>query len=274
MASLLMKKELHQEKLMKKMIIGALVLIMSLFACEPGNRANRDILFQISTINALFNGIFEGTMSFKELKTHGDFTIGTFDSLDGELLGFDNNFYQVKADGKVYPVTDEMTTPFAVATFFDADKSFTITSPCRLEDVQEKILEEMGSENIFQAVKIEGNFSYVKTRSVPKQNKPFPQLIEVLKVQPTFEFQMVKGTIVGFWTPSYINEINVSGFHFHFITDDRTRGGHLLACEMIDGVVTIDDTADYFMSLPGNKDFINADFEKKEEEIMAGEKDK
>ncbi|MBN2443436.1 MAG: acetolactate decarboxylase [Spirochaetales bacterium] len=209
-----------------KRIIGAGFIILALVTgCSTPTQVNRDIIYQTSAINALFSGMYDGAISFKELKTHGDFIIGTFDALDGELLGFDNHFYQVKADGKVYPVSDEMTTPFAVVTYFDDDTSFSIDSSLDLEGLEDRLLEEMNSKNIFQAIKIEGNFNYVKTRSVPRQSRPYPQLIDVLKNQPTFEFRKVKGTIVGFWTPGYISEINVSGFHFHYQKEATSFGG-------------------------------------------------
>ena len=80
----------------------------------------------------------------------------------------------------------------------------------------------------FYAVMIQGEFSYVKTRSVPAQEKPYPPLAEVTKNQPTFEFTDVTGTMVGFRCPPYVTGINVPGYHLHFLTDDRTAGGHLL----------------------------------------------
>ena len=71
---------------------------------------------------------------------------------------------------------------------------------------------------------------YKKIRSVPKQNKPFPTLAEALKKETRFELNNVKGTMVGFRFPSYIREINEPGYHFHFITEDRKAGGHVLQC--------------------------------------------
>jgi acetolactate decarboxylase len=99
----------------------------------------------------------------------------------------------------------------------------------QLEQYLDKLLP---TENIFYAIKIEGTFKYIKTRSVPKQNKPYPPLVEVVKNQPTFEFHNVKGTIVGFRCPSYVEGINVPGYHLHFITGDKKAGGHLLECHL------------------------------------------
>nr|MBS9408302.1 acetolactate decarboxylase [Streptococcus oralis] len=42
-------------------------------------------VYQTSTMLALLDGIYDGVISFEELKERGDFGIGTFDQLDGEM---------------------------------------------------------------------------------------------------------------------------------------------------------------------------------------------
>lgn len=51
---------------------------------DPGTQ--RDVLMQVSTIDALVNGIYDGVMSVGMLKKYGDFGIGTFEGLDGEYV--------------------------------------------------------------------------------------------------------------------------------------------------------------------------------------------
>ena len=153
--------------------------------------AQRETLVQISTIDALLSGVYDGVMTFGTLKEYGDFGIGTFEGLDGEMLGFDGNFYQVKADGIAYPVSDSMETPFASVTFFDTDREEQLPESL---DYEPSLFHKNGmlpTSNIFYAIKIEGAFSYMKTRSVPRQEKPYPPLAEVTKNQPTFEFNDV-----------------------------------------------------------------------------------
>ena len=77
-----------------------------------------DILTQVSTIDAILGGLYDGVVTYGELKQYGDFGIGTFEGLDGEMVALDGNFYQIKSDGVAYPVDDDMTTPFACAIFF------------------------------------------------------------------------------------------------------------------------------------------------------------
>ena len=47
---------------------------------------------------------YDGDLTLKELQKKGSFGIGTFNELDGEMICFNNNFYQIKSDGKLYPV--------------------------------------------------------------------------------------------------------------------------------------------------------------------------
>lgn len=216
---------------------------------------DKDVLFQTSTINALLEGVYDGSLTFKELKTHGDFTIGTFNALDGELIGFNGAFYQIKSDGVAYIVKDSMQTPFASITSFEADQKLEITGIESLKQLEDYFNTVLPSKNIFYAIKVEGKFSYVKTRSVPKQNQPYPKLVEVVKTQPVFEFNEVEGTVVGFYCPEYVKGINVPGYHLHFITKDRRGGGHLLECKFEQVNAEIDYTSEFFMVLPENEQF-------------------
>ncbi len=61
----------------------------------------------------------------------------------------------------------------------------------------------------------------------PQQEGHRPLSETIAKVQNTYALNDTRGTIVGFWFPEYMKTINVPGFHFHFINDQRTRGGHL-----------------------------------------------
>ncbi len=212
-------------------------------------------LYQVSTIDALLQGVYDGVLPIGELKNHGDFGLGTLDGLDGEMLALDGNFYQVKTNGIAYIVPDNMTTPFAAVTFFKADKSYRIEKPMNLTELENYLDLNLPSNNFIYAVRVDGNFSYLKARSVPKQNKPYPKLVNVVANQTTFEFKNVSGTIVGFKTPSYMSDINVAGYHLHFITTNKSAGGHVLDLEIENGTATIDTITTFYMELPTSGDF-------------------
>ena len=220
---------------------------------------NEDILFQASTVDSLLGGIYDGEITYKQLRQHGNFGIGTFNGLDGEMVALEDKFYQIKASGLAYPVNDLAKTPFAIVTFFEPDKSILLDTALNYGQLRQYLDNLLPTRNIFYAVKIEGVFTYIKTRSIPKQNKPYLPLVEIVKNQPIFEFSNVKGTIVGFRLPAYIKGINVPGYHLHFITENRNAGGHLLECQMQNAWVEIDDMNELHMILPESSRFYQVD---------------
>jgi acetolactate decarboxylase len=207
-------------------------------------------LFQTSTVDALLEGKYEGDVSFAELGERGDFGLGTFDALDGEMICLDSTFYQVKADGQAYAVDKRARTPFAVVTIFEPDTSQTLSMPVDFEALCDHLDVVIGGRAVCAAIRVDGRFEYVKTRSVPRQQKPYPPLVEVVKNQPTFELHDVSGNLVGFRFPDYAQGLNVSGYHFHFITADRSAGGHVLGCTLVRGELSIDHEGDLRLEVP------------------------
>jgi len=243
-----------------KDLFYVLIFCSLLFGCAKKEN-DPDVLFQISTINALLEGIYDGEITFKELKQHGDLGLGTFNALDGEMLMLEGEIYQVKADGKVYPAADSMKTPFSAVTFYEEDKTLVLDSTLDYNSLEKFLDKILPTENIIYAIKIEGAFKYVRTRSVPAQEKPYLPLSEVVKNQPEFEFHNINGKLVGFRLPDYLNGINVPKYHLHFITEDKTGGGHLLECKTGRIKIGIDFTDKIFISLPETKEFYDADLD-------------
>ena len=219
----------------------------------------KDILFQYSTLGSLMAGVYDGELTYAELKQHGDFGLGTFNALDGEMLQLDHQVYQIKSDGVAYPVDDTMKAPFAVVTYFEPDQTVTIAEPMSCTQLREHLDSLLPTKNIPYAVKITGTFSSLQTRSVPRQVKPYQPLAEVLKTQPVFAFEKIEGVMVGFRLPSYMQTANAPGYHFHFITADRSKGGHVLECQAQAVTVELDYTSEWQTLLPGDAEFYNVD---------------
>ena len=215
-------------------------------------------VFQTSTVNALMEGASTGDMTMGELKTHGDFGLGTFDGLDGEMIELDGKVFQVRADGHAHPVEDSARTPFATVSFFKADESARLDRPSDQSAMLAAVAAMLPSENIFHALRIEGRFDYVKTRAVAKQDKSVG-LEDAAREEPIFEFHDVEGTIVGFFTPDYLRGVNVPGYHLHFITADRSAGGHMLDCRTKDVTIKIHHTPEFELGTPGTEEFLKAD---------------
>jgi acetolactate decarboxylase len=218
--------------------------------------------FQVSTLDALNAGVYEGTLPLSDLKLHGDFGLGTYDGLDGEMVFLDGKFYQIKEDGVGYSVADHVKTPFSTVTFFRPERSLNLTGKANYQELQQQINAQLPTLNLPYAIRIKGNFPYLKVRSVPKQKLPYPTLAEVVsKQQRVFDLRNVKGTLVGFRLPQYLKGTNAAGYHFHFITDDSKAGGHLLDGEFVDNVAEIDALQDWKITLPKHRSFAKAKLE-------------
>ncbi len=74
------------------------------------------VLYQTSLMSALLSGVYEGSTTIADLLKHGDFGLGTFNELDGELIAFSSQVYQLRADGSARKAQPEQKTPFAVMT--------------------------------------------------------------------------------------------------------------------------------------------------------------
>jgi len=237
-----------------------LVVALSLCALTPAAGqeppAEREVLFQTSTINALLDGAYTGGLTVGELLQHGDTGIGTFDSLDGEMVVADGQAYQVLATGEVKPVDGGVATPFASATWFEADATLDLDQPCGLDALKATLDSLRASDNLFYAARVDGRFGWVKTRSVPRQERPFPPLAEVTRRQPEFEARDVEGSIVGFWCTTYVEGVNVSGWHLHFLSADRRFGGHLLDLTATRARVALDPTPEFRLHLPQTAEFL------------------
>jgi acetolactate decarboxylase len=228
----------------------------------PGISRDNDSIFQASTIDALSAGVYDGDITYKELKKQGNFGLGTFNALDGEMVALDGKFYQIKDDGEAYLVDDSMKTPFATVKFFKPDKVIYLNEAMSCESLEKEIDQSLPTENLFYSIKLEGIFKQVRVRSVPGQKKPYPLLVEALEKETVFELNDVRGTIVGFRMPDYMAGLNVPGYHFHFITDDRKAGGHVLDCDVQKAKVEIDYSSDFRLILPGSGEFLKTELGK------------
>lgn len=200
------------------------------------------------------HGVYDGTTSCDALKEQGDFGIGTFQGLDGEMVVWKGEIYKIPVDGTAVTVSTE-TTPFAVVTFFQPDITQEISMPLSYDALQEKVDALLPTHNVLCAIAIEGTFSYIKTRSVPKQTKPYPALPDAVEHQVFFEFHNVKGTVLGFYTPEQMNGINVPGYHFHFLTHNKNAGGHIIDARLESGMISVSALYDIRIVMPHDNAF-------------------
>src|SRR6056297_1609735 len=159
-----------------------LILILSLFlSCSPVTKITSldNALTQVATIDALLAGVYDGHMTLEKLKSYGGFGLGTFDKLDGEMVVLDGEVYQVTVDGKVSIPDDTLTTPFAAVSYFKTTEDYELVDNIELDSLLALLDNIILNKNQFVGIKISGSFEYMKTRSVPAQEKPYPPLVDV-----------------------------------------------------------------------------------------------
>lgn len=211
-------------------------------------------LFQTSTVQALLEGAFDGDVTLGELLEHGDLGLGTLDGLDGELIVLDGQAWKANLDCTLIRPDVSSTTPYAVVVPFSPGQPVALRGPfldCYLE--QQLRHHVKGAERP-TAIRIDGRFEAVRVRSVPKQERPYPRLADVIAQQRVSELGDVSGTMVGFRFPDALDGIEMVGSHLHFVSDDRTRGGHVLSYTLLEATAHLDDATQLHVELPAAVD--------------------
>lgn len=223
--------------------IGLIMIMVLTAACSaPAPAADRETLYQVSSFQALSDGEYSGIVSTGSMKEEGDFGLGTFAGLDGEMVVLDGSVYRVDVSGEVAAVGDDAGVPFANVTFFDVDTEGDLSSLPDLASLAAALEGMMPDVGAFYAIRIEGVFETLTLRSVPGQEPPYPVLANVIAQQAVFEYSNVTGTLVGIWMPGMVGELGVPGMHMHFLSDDRAIGGHVLDCSLVKGRAALDET--------------------------------
>lgn len=222
----------------------ALCLAAPAFGGELSPAGSVD-LYQVSTIGALSAGLYAGEMRLADVLRRGDFGLGTLTNLDGEMVILDGVPYQVKSDGVVRVVTPEEKTPFADVVFFKGNIDFGRVEGLDLDGLKAALTAKLPDPNRCYAVRLDGTFASVTARSVPAQSRPWPPLAEAVAHQTIFPLENVAGTVVGIYGPPSAPGLIPAGWHLHFISKDRTKGGHVLGLT-VDQATAKADTVDLF----------------------------
>jgi acetolactate decarboxylase len=205
-------------------------------------------VFQTSTVQALLEGAFDGDVTLTEVLEHGDLGLGTLDGIDGELIVIDGEAWQARVDGSLVAPDPARTTPYAVVVPFAPSAPVPLAGPLGFTGLDEALgaHEPAGPA----AIRIDGRFDEVRVRSVPRQLKPYPHLAEVIAQQQVTELHDVEGSMVGFRFPDPLGGIEIAGWHLHFATADRSRGGHVLGFVLRDAVALLDAVSALHVELP------------------------
>jgi alpha-acetolactate decarboxylase len=216
-------------------------------------------IYQYSLVNALMSGVSDSGITVSTLLTKGNQGLGTFVRMDGELLLLDGTVYQLQSEGRIRVADAEDQIPYAAAVHFRPQRTVNVVLDSK--KAVDRVLEESNNHagNLFMAYRLEGRFSRIKCRTVKGQEYPGQPLSELGKNQFVAEYTDIRGTIVGFRSPSVWQGFSVAGEHMHFIDEDRKVGGHILEVESVEevnvGVATIKDV---HIELPTSEKFNDA----------------
>jgi acetolactate decarboxylase len=222
----------------------------------------------VSTSGALVAGVYDREVSVQAILEHGNFGLGTFANLDGEMVVVDGHVYQVKGSGQVLEAPADAGAPFAVVTWFEPETDVSISPVSGFKDLQARCDGFRRSANIFYAIRLDGSFRRVRTRAV---NPPEPgtRLIDAAKAQSEFHFADMEGTLVGLWSPGFSSAFSVAGYHFHFLSADRQHGGHLLDVAADSLRLRVEALTDFHLALPESEAFLKADLSKNTAQELA-----
>ena len=230
-------------------------------------------LFQVSTSAALVEGLHQGAVQVSRLLRHGDFGLGTFVDLAGEMVVLDGVCYQVSPSGAVTTVEGERFIPYAVVTRFTPEDSKDYQGIASFGDLVAACDGLRTSDNVFYAFRIDGGFQSVKTR-VMKPVQEGVGLKAAASGQEEFVFEETEGTLVGLWSPGFAKSFSVPGYHFHFLSKDRQRGGHVLACRTGNITIKCCTMSEMHVSLPETEEFLKADLSRDpNDDLTSAEKD-
>lgn len=225
----------------------------------PALAHDPDVITQYSTLDALKAGLYDGDMTYGEMAEYGDFGVGTFNALDGEMVGFDGRFWRITEDGVVSEVTPDTETPFAVMTFFDHDITFDLPEGSDFAALSEVLDTHLTSANTPVAIMITGSFDTLTVRAPRHQDQPYLPLAEALADQAVWDLTSQTGTMAGYWFPAWLGNINAPVWHLHYLSDDHNVGGHVVDLITDAGSVSLDPSPDLTILMPRNAAFDEAD---------------
>ena len=246
-------------KSLRALVTGLLMLVALCAEASAQTQHNRDVLYQVSTLDALLNGILDSVATVEDVLDRGGFGLGTFDAADGEMMVLDGIVYQATFDGSMNVMPPSTGTPFMAVTHFVPDRMLDAPGLEDFSAFSQWLEGQLPSRNIAYAVRVDGRFANIRYRSVARQQRPYPPLVEVTRQQAVFERKEVEGTLMGFWCPAFMNGVNVAGLHLHFLSADRGDGGHVLDLSLKQAKVGIDDTNGWDVQLPMVPAYLNAD---------------
>jgi acetolactate decarboxylase len=125
--------------------------------------------------------LYEPVITVGQARAHGNFGVGQYAELDGELTAVDGVFFHARSDGSVKVATDDDQLCFAQLCFFDPTIEEQITGPQDESAFQSFFQSKMLFPNDFWAFHITGRFTEIVPTAPPALTKPYPPFAEAVR---------------------------------------------------------------------------------------------
>ena len=211
-------------------------------------------IYQVSTLQALALGYSRSVINAGELLQEGDTGLGTFEDVNGEMIVMDGHCYRADQNGNITVVAPETGVPFAAVAKLYGEQRFPLDNMPDITSVRTELtrkIEERFGLNSMHIVRIDGVFERVDARSEAPYRSHHITLKEVLgQTQKAFLFENIRGSLVGVYFPDFMDGINMPGWHLHFLSDDKSKGGHVFDVCIREGTAKVDKISNIFINLP------------------------
>lgn len=236
-------------------------------------------MYQVSTLQALLLGYSRGVIPVAQLLEHGNIGLGTFTDVDGEMIVLDGCCYRAMENGDVVVAEPDRGVPFCAVCSMEESKPVEFGATGSIDDLKTDLNNTIDSHfglNSMHMARIDGEFELVDARSESGYESVHVDLKTILgKTQKAFKFEKIKGTLVCVYFPDYMDGINASGWHLHFISEDRKHGGHVFDIVMKSGRGRISKINSIELKLPDEPIFDTYALKQaSEEEVKAVEQGK
>jgi len=212
------------------------------------------MMYQVSTLQALALGYSRAVITVDKLLQEGDTGLGTFEDVNGEMIVMDGNCYRADQNGNVSVVAPETGVPFAAVAKLYGEQQFQLENMPDITAIRTELtrkIEEVFGLNSMHIVRIDGEFEKVDARSEAPYRSHHITLKEVLsQTQEAFIFENIRGSLVGVYFPDYMDGINMPGWHLHFLSEDRSKGGHVFDVSLREGEAKVDKITNIYINLP------------------------
>ena len=215
-------------------------------------------LFQVSTSSALTEGVYQGAVTIGDLKQNGDFGLGTFEDLDGELIALDGHFYRVDATGAAGEAPNEAIVPFSVVTDFPAQLPFNIDRATSFGDLYVPARPEAG---VAKPVLCGAHRRALRQRQGPRVLQDEQRRVASRGVGGAgrVHFHRRRWYARRVLDPNLCRRDQRRRLAFARRDDDRRQGGHVLDVQGTGLQTQLAELADVRIAIPETAEFLRAD---------------